>query len=145
MPVWLCSRAQAAAVLAAIVLTATGCGGKDDLSLVPVEGSVTYRAAPLEHGTVVFSPREATPGPQAVGQIQPEGSFRMQTAGQEGVVAGGKFLVTVHCRQEPTPEQARDMNFIPQSLIPEKYSKEDQTPLRFEAKEGAHEYPIELE
>ena len=140
-----CSRRAAASVAVAIVLTAAGCGGKNGLSLVPVEGTVTYQKTPLGHGTVVFTPREGTPGPQAVGQIQPDGSFRMKTAGRDGVVAGGKFLVAVHCREEPTPEQARDMMFIPQSLIPEKYSKEDQTPLRFEAKEGAHEYPIELE
>ena len=139
------SRARAAAVLAATVLAAAGCGGKDKLPLVSVQGTVTYQKTPLGHGTVVFTPREATPGPQAVGQIQSDGSFRMKTADQKGVVAGGKFVVTVHCREEPTPEQARDMMFIPQSLIPEKYSKEDQTPLRFEAKEGAHEYPIELE
>ena len=37
------------------------------------------------------------------------------------------------------------MNFIPQSLIPEKYSKEDETPLRFEVKEGGNELPIALD
>lgn len=139
------SRVRAMIALGAMVLTVAGCGGKSDLSLVPVEGSVTYQGKPLSHGSVVFKPGETTPGPQAVGQIQPDGSFGMKTAGQDGVAAGCEFVVTVHCRQEPTPEQAHDMTFIPQSLIPEKYSKEDQTPLRFEAKESSHEYPIKLE
>ena len=145
MPVRFPNRARAMICLAAIALTATGCGGQNDLSLVPVDGTVTYQKAPLEHGTVVFKPDQSTHGPQAVGQIQPDGSFQMKTGDRDGVVDGGKFVVTVHCRQKPTPEQARDMMFIAQSLIPEKYSKEDQTPLRFEAKESDREYEIELE
>lgn len=98
-------RSAAAAVAATIVLATVGCGGKGDVRLVGVRESVAHQGNSLTHGTVVFTPRDATPGPQAVGPIQSDGSFRMQTAGRHGVAAGGKFLVTVHCRRDPTPEE----------------------------------------
>jgi len=56
----------------------------------------------------------------------------------------GKHVVTVHCRRPPTPEEKRNL-VIPESLIPEKYSRQDESPLRFEVQEGHNEYPIELE
>ncbi|NQT37221.1 MAG: hypothetical protein HQ581_07015, partial [Planctomycetes bacterium] len=58
------SRVRAMIALAAMVLTAAGCGGESDLSLVPVEGSVTYRQTPLTSGNVVserYSKEDQTP------------------------------------------------------------------------------------
>lgn len=129
-------------VLAALVATA-GCGSASNLPLGTVKGKVLYQGQTLDHGRVVFIPMEGTPGPQGVGQIESDGSFRIETGKHDGA-AVGKHMVTVHCRREPTPEQARDMLFVPESLIPEKYSKEHESPLRFEVKQGANEYPIEL-
>ncbi len=132
-------RLAAIAVLAAV----SGCGSGSPLHLAPVRGTVTYRGEPLRHGEVVFAPQGATPGPQAVGHIRPDGSFRMRTAGRNGAVLGN-HVATVHCRRKVSEEEARNL-VIGESLIPDRYWKEDQTPLRFEVKEGSNVYPIVLE
>ncbi len=135
--------AISACLIIALLLVAIGCGSGSSLDLGRVEGTVTFDGKPLDHGRVVFSPEKGTSGPQAVGNIQSDGSFRMQTGPDDGAPLG-KHVVTVHCRQKPTPEQERDMAFIPKSLIPDKYSKEDQTPLRFEVTESNDKYSIEI-
>ena len=120
-----------------------GCGSKDPFPLAPVQGTVSYQGKPLELGRVVFIPAKGTPGPQAVGKIEPDGSFRMSTANRDGA-AIGQHVVTVHCRREPTPEEARNL-VITESLIPLRYAQEDTTPLSFQVKEGRNELPIVLE
>jgi len=131
-------------VIAPVLLAAAGCGSGESLPLGTVEGQVTYQGKPLDHGRVVFTPDKGTTGPQAVGQIQSDGSFSMETGDRAGAPLG-THVVTVHCRREPTPEEAKDIYFVPEALIPEKYFKEDQSPLRFEVKEGHNDYSIVLE
>jgi hypothetical protein len=121
----------------------SGCGSKDPFPLAPVHGTVIFKGRPVELGRVVFVPGEGTPGPQAVGQIKPDGSFRMTTANRDGA-AIGQHVVTVHSRRDPTPEEARNL-VITESLIPLLYAREDRSPLRFEVKDGRNEFPIKLE
>jgi hypothetical protein len=133
-------------VLAAVVLTVlgntVGCPSRNSLSLQKVEGSVKYRGKLLEHGLVVFMPERGTPGSPAVGAIQADGSFRMQTNDQEGA-AQGRHHVLVQCRESPAPPAKPQMVLL-KSLIPEKYSN-DASPLYFEVKTGENEYSISLE
>lgn len=110
-----------AAVAASVAMP--GCSDDGGLRLAPVTGQVTYQEKPLDHEQVVFSPEPGTPGPQAVGTTQADGTLRMQTAGRDGAPLG-KHVVTVHCRRLPTAEQARDPYFVPEALIPEKYFRE---------------------
>ena len=139
---WQASGARRFALL--LVLTTVGCGGSNNLSLTPVAGTVAYEEAPLTQGMVVFTPEAGTPGPQAVGNIESNGSFRMQTAGQEGVVQGGSFRVTVHCRRKATAEELEKLE-SPPSLIPIKYSRNEESNLRYQATEEDTHYAIELE
>jgi hypothetical protein len=130
-------------LLLLIVAALAGCSPSDPLGLAPVTGVVTYRGKPLDHGKVVFTPQSGTPGPQAVGELDAQGRFRMRTAGRDGAAAG-KHLVTVHCRRIVTPEEARRL-VIGELLIPTKYANEVESPLRFEVKRGNNEYTITLE
>ena len=130
-------------LLAAAAATSIGCGSGGDLPLAPVTGTVTYQGAALEHGKVVFTPESGTAGPQSVGRIEPDGSFRVQTAGGDGAPLG-QHVVTVHCRRPPTPEEKKNL-VTTESLIPEKYSRQNESPLKFEVGTGDNEYEIELE
>ena len=114
-----------------------GCGSKDPFPLAPVQGTVAYKDKPVVRGSVVFVPTKGTPGPQAVGQIGPDGSFRMSTANRDGA-AIGQHVVTVHCRREPTPEEARNL-VVPESLIPLHYAREDRSPLNIQVKVGQND------
>jgi len=133
-------------LLLGAVLFAVGCGEVSGLPLASVEGSVTYDGKLLEHGKVVFSPQGATPGPAAYGNIQPDGSFVMQTTGHEGA-AVGSHKVTVHCRRPLTPAEIQQRSLKnTESLIPAKYWRKKESPLAFDVEAGEdHEYEIVLE
>jgi len=133
-------------LLLGTLLFALGCGQEGDLSLASVEGSVAYGGKLLNHGKVVFSPQSGTPGPIAYGNIQPDGSFVMQTTGYEGAVVG-LHKVTVHCRRALTPAEIKNRSLeTPESLIPDKYWKHKESTLTFEVEAGEdHEYEIVLE
>ena len=129
----------------AVLLALFGGCGSGDLPLAPVHGTVTYQGKPLDHGLVVFIPEQGTPGPQAVGTIQSDGSFRVNTLQRDGA-AVGRHRVLVHCRRPARREEQGPKGVPPsESLIPRKYSAEADSPLRFEVKEGRNEYPIVLE
>jgi hypothetical protein len=126
----------------AAILIVSGCQ-RNSLPLAQVQGTVSFQGKPLQRGEVTFMPESGTPGPTAIGKIQADGSFKMQTLESAGA-AIGRHRVMVHCRSPLTPEEARNL-VIPKSLIPEKYSSEKDTPLRFEVKKGENKYRIVLE
>ncbi|MFW6106816.1 MAG: carboxypeptidase-like regulatory domain-containing protein [bacterium] len=66
-----------------LLLGQTGCG--DNLSLVPVTGSVIYQDSPVPGASVVFQPEE---GPVAMATTDQEGRFELTTQGKRGIVAG---------------------------------------------------------
>jgi hypothetical protein len=117
-----------------------GCTDKS-LSLQNVHGSVEYHGKLLNHGRVTFTPEQGAPGVPAVGEIQPDGSFRMETEEREGAIEG-RYHVLVQCR-EPPPTSGKPQMALLKSLIPEIYSG-DGSPLRFEVKPGDNEYAISL-
>ncbi len=129
---------------ALIAAAGTGCSHDGGLSLEPVEGSVAYRGKPLPGGTVVFHSIGHARGPQAMGAIQKDGSFQMQTLGKLGATIGD-YRVTVSYRRELTPQEAKNL-VIPEQLIPKAYGKVDQTPLAFSVKQGGDNFlRIDLE
>ncbi len=132
---------------AAMVATLCGCRS-GDLPLQPVYGTVTYQGKPLDHGMVVFIPEQPTPGPQAVGTIQSDGTFRIHTLQRDGAAVGW-HTVLVHCRRPMRHEEQAPRGVPPsqftESLIPRNYSVEADSPLRFEVTQGRNEYAIVLE
>lgn len=149
----ICSRNRAGRQLggirlAVVVIAASGpllagCGNGGGLDLAPVEGVVTYEGRPLDHGQVVFMPSAGVAGPPAMGTIDANGEFSMQTAGREGAVIGD-HRVTVHCRTPHQPGEEKSMVIKP-SLIPEKYWKQDLSTLSFEVKNENNRYDIVLD
>ncbi len=140
------NKALNSGLLLSVMLLAPGCGQAGGLQLASVEGVVTHQGKLLDHGEVVFAPQSGTPGPAAVGKIQPDGSYVMRTTGREGA-AIGSHKVTIHCRRELTEEEIRNRSLvIPKSLIPDKYWNKDQSPLAIEVVAGeANTYDIILE
>lgn len=126
--------------LAALSLMAIATGCNRNEGLAPVVGVVQFRGAPLADGKVVFTPQT---GPAAVGTIEADGKFMMQTAGQPGATIG-QNRVTVHSQQKLTDEESKNL-VVPKSLIPEMYSQQDQSPLTYDVQAGPNEYRIELE
>ncbi|MBN1911786.1 MAG: hypothetical protein JW818_18745 [Pirellulales bacterium] len=133
-------------LLIVLLTSVVGCGSKLPYSTATVEGTVTYQSKPLTEGRVVFHPEQGTPGPAAVGVIQPDGSFRIKTVDHEGVALGW-HRVTVNCSSgviQKNDQHGSELK-IPPSKIPAKYAVAEESPLRFEVKEGRNEWPIVLE
>lgn len=128
--------------LAVLVAFVGGCGTGSDLDLAPVSGTVTYRGQPLTHGQVVFLPQGDTKGPQAVGEIGPDGKYEMTTANTPGAAVGA-HKVTVICRRVVSEQEARNL-VIGNLIIPAKYANEVQTPLEITVESGGQTYDITL-
>ncbi len=122
--------------------TLVGCSS-GGLELAAVQGKVTYQGKPVTHGQVVFTPQDGTRGPQAIGQIQADGSFHMMTNDKKGA-AVGSHKVTIHSRAHLTAEQAKALQ-VGKLLIPARYANEQETPFRFEVKRGGNDCPLDLE
>ena len=123
-------------LLAVFALLILGCDSADPFPLATVQGTVAYRGKPLERGRVVFFPIDGTPGPTAVGTIEPDGTFRMRVLGHNGA-AVGRHRITVHLCEQFTDEQLRQVDAIaPRSLIPRKYANPNTSGLLIHVRAG---------
>jgi len=114
-------------------LLALGCHQGPDLPpLAPVTGSVTLDGKPLPRGSVQFVPDtgRGTEGPTATAEIQPDGTYTLTTAGQNGAMIGW-HRARVVSKQEPKDETDTD----PPSLIPIKYSHPQRSGLSYEVQD----------
>ncbi len=69
-----------------LLIFATGCGSRDGVQLVPVQGHVTLDGQPLDRATVTFQPADGRP---SVGITDAKGFYRMQyTATRPGALLG---------------------------------------------------------
>jgi hypothetical protein len=83
-------------------LALAGCG-KGDLKLVPVEGTVTVGGKSLTTGVVTFWSEGEPEGSKKVapiGNIGPDGSYKMTTNGKDGAPVG-RYKVTVSTMMPP--------------------------------------------
>ena len=88
------SRLLACLAVASTTLAFLGCGDDGLDKRYPVSGTVTYKGAPLEKGTVTFLPDDAAKGRGAVGEIK-NGSFSMTTQSPGDGAFPGTYSVTI--------------------------------------------------
>ena len=148
-----------------------GCSGSSGPKLAAVDGEVLYQGKPLAGATVAFVPDK---GPSAFGMTDTNGKFRLSTGASRGaVISNGKVTVTAMTsgnteltdalsKQPTTPEESQaymkkmaemqqamatgQADILPKSIIPEKYSKPDTTPLSYPIKaDGNNHFKIELQ
>jgi hypothetical protein len=111
-----------------------GCG-RSGPSCVRVQGRVTHRGKPLGSGSICFTPTGQTLGKAANrpanGELQPDGSYVMQTFGENDGVLPGEYAVSIVAWDYSRPASNRGpdgrplpagVSGKPASLIPEKYS-----------------------
>lgn len=116
------------------VLAAVGCGNRSDLPpRAPVHGTVTVGGEPLTFGMVALVPdhSKGTQGTMGAGAIQPDGSFRIVTAGEDGGLVG-HHLVRVQAMIEYDPVT----NTPPHSLVHDRYLNEKVSGLTLEVVAG---------
>ncbi|MEN6407055.1 MAG: hypothetical protein ABFC77_11360 [Thermoguttaceae bacterium] len=128
-------------MLAIIVATFAGCGGKRGRELAPVSGKVTYQGKPLQFGTVLFQPDR---GQYAVGKIRQDGSFQMMTPGEGDGAPIGKHCVRITCREKQNSDRTVGERPLGELLIPEKYNSCATSGITVEVRPGAND-PVILD
>jgi Carboxypeptidase regulatory-like domain len=132
-------------VVAAMLVSLSGCGEHGGIRTVPVGGTVTYKGAPVEGATVSFIPD----GPErpATAISAANGKYDLATLDSEGAMAG-KYTVLVRKMNvasstlEPVSmEDALKLNSrpvaAPKDLLPAKYGDVGRSPLKYEVKAGS--------
>lgn len=142
---WSSALAGGATVGLLLLIACAGCGRSDRRPTAPVEGKVLYRGQPLKFGAVTFQPEA---GPPAVGQIQPDGTFRLSTYGQNDGAIIGKHRVSVTCMDNQAPDAPPpDPNKEPplgKPLIPAKYLSPQTSGIAVEVKSRNEPFILEL-
>jgi hypothetical protein len=122
-----------------LVLTA-GCGGKGEVPLVPVSGTVKIHGVPMPMGTVEFHP-DAGKGNnfsgKPKGMIKSDGTYTLNTDGRDGAPVGW-YKVTVSGQGMPDPSKMTEGGKPPTPLnVQAKYGKPETSGFSFEVKDGA--------
>jgi hypothetical protein len=100
--------------------------GLDLTSSGPVHGRVTYNGRPLDGGYVVFEPAEGNPNEWAVGPIDQDGSYSIDSKWQRGNHERGRFRICVvpengkPVADMPSPSEGAKAGVVPISLSSEK-------------------------
>ncbi|MES2790259.1 MAG: hypothetical protein V4719_11660 [Planctomycetota bacterium] len=130
-----------------------GCGPTTGIDgSVPVTGTVQIDGAPLEEGTVGFTPADAKAGQSATGQIK-DGKFTMMTTASSPGVIAGEYTVRITSldlgtAQALPPGVPPNPNAPPpevMSLIPKKYGDTKTSGLKASVKSGMEPLSFNLE
>ena len=121
-----------------LMLLSAGCAKQNGSA---VTGTVTYVGKPLTTGAVTFQPIVA--GPIAVGDIQSDGSFTLQTGSEIGLQPG-EYLATV-VATGPIPEATpADPMPLPKLLVPARYGDVNTSGLKYTITPGPNTIQIQL-
>jgi hypothetical protein len=109
---------------------------------VPVQGKVTYQGQPVPKGTVTFQPDGGRP---AVGDIQPDGTYRLSTFGdKDGAVAGNHKVMIIANTGDPTKMPSTPGYVTPKDLIPKKYGDVKTSGLEIAVSKDKKDYDFDL-
>lgn len=136
-------RMGSISVLATLVVLQSGCGRTDRQQTALVHGIVTLDGKPLEMGEVIFAPEN---GRAATGTIRMDGSFELGTYKKDDGAILGTHKVAVEAREQLEGESpgAPLISRLGRSLIPEHYSDQETSKLRYEVTEDGNEFHIQL-
>jgi hypothetical protein len=153
-------RSSIAAISSAAVLIVVGCGDNTGLpARYPVSGTVTYKGAPVEKGSITFEPTSAD-ARHASGAIT-DGSYTLTTlAENDGAMPGDYKVVIISTELDTSEIQARskggaahhDEAFAKavktaKNLVPKKYGRSDTSGLtaKVEAKSNTLDFDLKDE
>jgi hypothetical protein len=115
-----------------LVVLALGCGGKNEIEKVVLNGTVTRDGKPMSKGRITLFPVGETKGPVSGAEIK-KGAYKIDI---NGGVPVGKHRVAFH---EVEVDAKRDPTLPPplveNNILPPKFN--DQSKLEFEVKSGS--------
>jgi hypothetical protein len=140
MPSRLSRGLMQSATLAVLIV---GCAGEKHPETLPVQGKVTYAGKPVPAGTITF---QSDSGQAAVGEIQPDGSYRLGSfAKDDGAVLGHHRVMIVANTADPTKIPGSSPGYVPpKDLVPRKYSQLETSGLEAEVSKDKTTWDFDL-
>jgi hypothetical protein len=135
---------SAAAMAALLVGPFSGCAEPfEHPRTFPVSGKVTHKGQPVPKGTITFQPDQ---GQAAVGEIQPDGTYRLSTFSPgDGAVPGHYKIFVIANTADPTKIPGSTPGWTPpKDLIPPKYNKVETSGLEATVTENKKDYNFDL-
>jgi hypothetical protein len=135
---------RAAALAALLIGPISGCTESlDRPKTFPVSGKVTHKGQPVPKGTITFQPDQGQP---SVGEIQPDGTYRLSTFDPgDGAVAGHYRVFVIANTADPTKMPGSSPGWTPpKDLVPQKYNKAETSGLETTVSEDKKEYNFDL-
>jgi hypothetical protein len=132
-------RCAKAGILVFCVLAA-GCN-RGGLDLVPVEGVVKYKGAPVPKAGVMFVPEQGLP---AMGVTNENGEFSLVTANQPGALVG-EHQVSISKTETVAIQQRQGFpEYQTKYLVPQKYASTATSGLRKSVVDDDNYFEFEL-
>lgn len=127
------------------LLATMGCRQPPQEVFYPVRGKITLDGQPLPRGSVTLRSESQPAGHQPTGLIGPPGEFVVYTSRRAGAPPGS-YRVVVFATEAAAGAAGTAHPGLPKSLIPARYNRPEQTPLRLEvaAAPAATSYTLEL-
>jgi hypothetical protein len=111
--------------------------------MASVSGKVTYNGKPVPKGTISFVPVSGN-GRNAVGELGPDGSYKLQTETTGDGAELGDYTVTVSAHDEEVLQYIPKTPLPPKLLAPAKYENPKTSDLKATVKKGSNSFPFEL-
>ena len=127
--------------LAAAVCLLAGCGS-DQLKTAVVRGTVTYNGKPVPNGTISFVP---VSGPNATGEIQPDGTYTLTTYRKGDGAVLGQHTVVIVAMEDTSKRLPEERNPLPPPIVPLKYTSLATSDLRADVKDQENTINFTLE
>jgi hypothetical protein len=127
---------------AAVALTPLGCGSSGP-EMASVSGKVTYQGKPVPKGTIAFVATDPS-RPNATGQLDANGFYRLQTRESNDGAELGDYDVTIYSHEEPILQYIPKVPVKPQRLSPAKYENPKTSGLKRTVKSGSNTFDFEL-
>lgn len=126
--------------LGGCLLALAGCS--DSLPVAPTVGTITYKQQPVAEADVAFIPASGRP---AYGRTDDQGRFQLTTLEPaDGAMLGAHTVTVTKSVQKGSPSDT-DPYVQYQSLLPERYSKPQESPLKADVVSGeANDFSFEL-
>lgn len=111
----------------ALMLVVAGCGGGNDLPIVPVSGTITFAGGPCPaEGTISFTPvsiEEGLPRRPGTAKFQTDGAFEVTSFEPGDGLIPGTYQAIINCwKAQPSsdnPSSYETNNHVPRDYRPE--------------------------
>jgi len=118
-----------------------GCRGEEPGGIV--RGKVTYKAKPLDQGTVFFYPNGS--GQASYGNVQKDGTFQLLNTHKTERIEPGNYVAVILAGNNQIAAMKEDPLYPVQPVVPFKFSSVTTSPLKYEVKLGENEFDINLD